>query len=83
MRAARELWDHEAWLTLATRQTGALTLLPLALNHMAGATLLTGDLDAGAALIEEAPIDHGRHREPAHVLRRGLPRRLARRRAGL
>ncbi|MDB5065038.1 MAG: LuxR family transcriptional regulator [Chloroflexi bacterium] len=60
VRAARELWDHEAWLTLATRwvqvarHTGALTLLPLALNHMTGATLMTGDLDAGAALIEEA-----------------------------
>ncbi|HEY2702290.1 MAG TPA: LuxR C-terminal-related transcriptional regulator [Candidatus Dormibacteraeota bacterium] len=60
VRAARELWDHEAWLTLGTRwvevarAAGALTLLPLALNHMTGATLMTGDLDAGEALIEEA-----------------------------
>jgi DNA-binding CsgD family transcriptional regulator len=60
LRTARELWDHEAWLTLATRavqlarDTGALTVLPLALTHLAGATVLTGDLAATAALIEEA-----------------------------
>jgi DNA-binding CsgD family transcriptional regulator len=60
VRTARVLWDHEAWLTLATRwvqfarDTGALTLLPLALTHLAGATVLTGDLAASAALIEEA-----------------------------
>src|SRR5205807_3563630 len=55
-----ELWDHEAWLTLATRavqfarDTGALSLLPLALTYLATATMLTGDLAAAAALIEEA-----------------------------
>jgi DNA-binding CsgD family transcriptional regulator len=60
VRTARVLWDHEAWLTLATRwvevarDTGALTLLPLALTHLAGATTLTGDLAASSALIEEA-----------------------------
>jgi DNA-binding CsgD family transcriptional regulator len=59
VRTARELWDHDAWLTLATRwvqfarDTGALTVLPLALTHLAGATVLTGDLAATAALIEE------------------------------
>jgi hypothetical protein len=59
-RTARELWDHEAWLTLATRwvqfarDTGALTQLPLALTHLTGATVLTGDLAATQALIEEA-----------------------------
>jgi DNA-binding CsgD family transcriptional regulator len=58
-RTARELWDHEAWLSLAersvqrARDTGALSLLPLALTHLAGATVLTGDLAAAVALIEE------------------------------
>jgi DNA-binding CsgD family transcriptional regulator len=60
MRTAWWLWDHEAWLTLATRavqvarDTGALSLLPLALTHLAAATVLTGDLAAAAALLEEA-----------------------------
>jgi DNA-binding CsgD family transcriptional regulator len=59
-RTAWELWDEEPWLTLATRAvefargTGALTVLPLALTQLAGATALTGDLAATAAMIEEA-----------------------------
>jgi DNA-binding CsgD family transcriptional regulator len=59
-RIAWELWDHEAWLTLAARavqfarDSGALSLLPLALTQLAAATVLTGDLAAAAALIEEA-----------------------------
>jgi DNA-binding CsgD family transcriptional regulator/tetratricopeptide (TPR) repeat protein len=57
---AWELWDHEAWHTLATREvqlareTGLLSLLPLALTFLAGATVLTGDFAAAAAMIEEA-----------------------------
>jgi DNA-binding CsgD family transcriptional regulator len=60
VRTAAELWDHDAMLALATREVqlardaGALTLLPLALTHLAAATVLTGDLSATAALIEEA-----------------------------
>jgi DNA-binding CsgD family transcriptional regulator len=60
MRTAWWLWDHDAWLTLAARavqfarDTGALSLLPLALTHLAAATVLTGDLAAAAALLEEA-----------------------------
>jgi DNA-binding CsgD family transcriptional regulator len=59
-RTAWELWDEDPWLTLATRAvevargTGALTVLPLALTQLAGATALTGDLAATAAMIEEA-----------------------------
>jgi DNA-binding CsgD family transcriptional regulator len=59
VRTAWQLWDHEAELTLATRavqvarDTGALTVLPLVLTLLAGATLLTGDFAAAAALIEE------------------------------
>jgi DNA-binding CsgD family transcriptional regulator len=59
VRTAWQLWDHEAGLTLATRavqsarDTGALTVLPLLLTLLAGATLLTGDFATAAALIEE------------------------------
>jgi DNA-binding CsgD family transcriptional regulator len=59
VRTAWQLWDHEAGLTLATRavqvarDTGALTVLPLLLTLEAGATLLTGDFAAAAAMIEE------------------------------
>jgi DNA-binding CsgD family transcriptional regulator len=59
-RTAWELCDEEPWFTLATRAvelargTGALTALPLALTQLAGATALTGDLAATAAMIEEA-----------------------------
>ncbi|MEA2618297.1 MAG: hypothetical protein QOE72_4080 [Chloroflexota bacterium] len=59
-RTAWWLWDHEAWLTLTARavqlarDTGALSQLPLALTHLAAATVLTGDLAAAAALLEEA-----------------------------
>jgi DNA-binding CsgD family transcriptional regulator len=57
---AGQLWEHEAGLALATRavqfarDTGALTQLPFILTLLAGATLLTGDFAATAALIEEA-----------------------------
>jgi DNA-binding CsgD family transcriptional regulator/tetratricopeptide (TPR) repeat protein len=60
VHTASELCDQEAALTLATRavqlarETGALTLLPLALTYLAGWTVLTGDFAAAAALIEEA-----------------------------
>jgi DNA-binding CsgD family transcriptional regulator len=59
VRTAWQLWDGEAGLPLATRavqvarDTGALTLLPLVLTLLAGATLLTGDFAAAAAMIEE------------------------------
>ena len=59
-RTAWVLWDHDAWLTLSTRwvqsarDTGALSVLPLALSHLSGATALSGDLAGSAALIEEA-----------------------------
>jgi ATP/maltotriose-dependent transcriptional regulator MalT len=60
VRTAWELWDHEAALTIATRavqlarDTGALTVLPLALTHLAGWTVAIGDFAAATALIEEA-----------------------------
>jgi DNA-binding CsgD family transcriptional regulator len=60
VRIATELYDHDALGTLAARavrlgrETGALTVLPLALTYLAGWTVANGDLAAAAALIEEA-----------------------------
>ena len=57
--AAVDLWDDETWDVLATRQvqlareTGALTMLPLALNQRIAAHVLAGELAAAASLTEE------------------------------
>ena len=54
-----QLWDFEAWDTLATRavglarEIGALGVLPVALMYLAGVTLHAGDLSAACALIDE------------------------------
>jgi hypothetical protein len=56
---AVELWDFESWLALATRQArlargaGALVHLQFALNYLARARLLAGDLATAAPMIEE------------------------------
>jgi DNA-binding CsgD family transcriptional regulator len=56
---ALELWDFESWYTLAGRQAllargaGALVHLQFALNYLARANLLAGDLATAALLIEE------------------------------
>jgi ATP/maltotriose-dependent transcriptional regulator MalT len=53
------LWDAESWHVLGARQaqfaraTGALVQLRLALNFVAGANLLAGDLTTAALMIEE------------------------------
>jgi DNA-binding CsgD family transcriptional regulator/tetratricopeptide (TPR) repeat protein len=57
---AVRLWDDESWDLLSTRyvrlarETGALGVLPIALNQRAGLHLFHGDFAAAAALIEEA-----------------------------
>jgi DNA-binding CsgD family transcriptional regulator len=59
-RAAANLWDDETWALLAIRQvqlardSGALTVLPIALNSRIYMHLNAGELAAAAALIEEA-----------------------------
>jgi DNA-binding CsgD family transcriptional regulator len=59
-RVAPDLFDDDAWHELATRNVqiardaGALAVLPLALNFLAGIRTLDGSLDTAAALIEEA-----------------------------
>jgi ATP/maltotriose-dependent transcriptional regulator MalT len=56
---AVELWDAESWHFLAARQTqvardtGALVQLRVALNSLAGAHILAGELTTAALMIEE------------------------------
>ena len=56
---ALQLWDAESWHALATRQAqfargaGALVHLQFALNYLARAHLLAGDLTTAALMIEE------------------------------
>jgi DNA-binding CsgD family transcriptional regulator len=58
--AAQDLLDGDAWRELATRQadlaraTGTLSLLPYALDYLAGYHIQAGDLSAAAGLQTEA-----------------------------
>ncbi len=58
-RLAQDLWDDELWHALATRgvrlarDTGALHLLPNALNHLAAFNVHSGAFATAAALIDE------------------------------
>jgi DNA-binding CsgD family transcriptional regulator/tetratricopeptide (TPR) repeat protein len=57
--AAVDLWDDAAWETMAerhlqlTRDTGAVTVLPLALSIRIAAYMFAGELVAAMSLIEE------------------------------
>jgi tetratricopeptide (TPR) repeat protein len=56
---AAHLWDYDAWELLATRfvcsarETGALTMLPLALSQRIGVHVFLGQLTEAASLSEE------------------------------
>jgi DNA-binding CsgD family transcriptional regulator len=58
-RLAQDLWDDELWHMLATcgvreaRETGALNLLPNALNYLAALNVHSGAFATAAALIDE------------------------------
>ncbi len=58
--AAMDLWDGDAWLELASSQvelaraTGALILLPFALDYLATFHVQAGNLSLASCLIEEA-----------------------------
>jgi DNA-binding CsgD family transcriptional regulator len=58
-RLAQDLWDDELWHALATRaarvarDTGALNLLPNALNYLAALNVHSGAFSAAAVLIGE------------------------------
>jgi DNA-binding CsgD family transcriptional regulator len=59
---AQELWDHDTWLIFAIRQlqlvrdSGALTVLPLAYSAVIVAQAYAGELGTAAALIDEVDI---------------------------
>jgi len=59
-RVAPDLFDDDAWHALATRNVqiarsaGALAVLPLALNYLAVMRIFEGNLEAAAALLDEA-----------------------------
>jgi DNA-binding CsgD family transcriptional regulator len=61
---AMDLWDAEAWLQLASSQTqqargtGALILLPYALDYLAGFYLHSGDLSRASGLVAESAHLH-------------------------
>jgi DNA-binding CsgD family transcriptional regulator len=58
-RLAQDLWDDELWHMLATRgvrvarETGALHLLPNALNYLAALNVHSGAFATAAALVDE------------------------------
>ena len=58
--AAMDLWDDRAWFDYASgqaqlaRATGTLTLLPYALDYLAGNHIQAGELSLAAGLITEA-----------------------------
>jgi DNA-binding CsgD family transcriptional regulator len=59
-RLAQDLWDDELWQVLATRglgvarETGVLSVLPIAATYRASLHIHAGDFGAASALIEEA-----------------------------
>ena len=61
-RLAQDLWDDELWHLLATcgvqiaRETGALNLLPNALNHLAALHVHSGAFATAAAVIDEVDV---------------------------
>jgi DNA-binding CsgD family transcriptional regulator len=81
-RLAQDIWDDELWFALATtgvrvaRDTGALMLLPNALNHLAALNVHSGAFAAAAALADEVrliaqatglpPLDYSRYKLAAN-----------------
>ncbi|WP_116995831.1 helix-turn-helix transcriptional regulator [Desertimonas flava] len=81
-RLAQDLWDDESWFELATlgvrvaRDTGALALLPNALNHLAALNVHSGAFAAAAVLSDEVrviarsiglpPLDYSRYKLSAN-----------------
>src|SRR6185436_16818227 len=77
-RLAQDVWDDELWFALATlgvrlaRDTGALMLLPNALNHLAALNVHSGAFAAARALADEVrlitqatglpPLDYSRYK---------------------
>ena len=87
-RLAQDLWDDELWHVLATRgvrlarDTGALNLLPNALNYLAALNVHSGDFADRRGADRRGRCDHAGDRAPAAQVRGGAcwPRRAAMRR---
>jgi len=60
--AAQEVWDHDAWYWLAglqvelVRQSGALSVLPLAASALIVARIYAGELNEAAAGLDEVAL---------------------------
>ncbi len=86
--AAQDLWDDRAWFELASRQaelaraTGTLSLLPWALDYLAGNHIQAGELSVAAGLLTEAlgldTRDQGRGAVLSPAPARGLARTMRR-----
>jgi DNA-binding CsgD family transcriptional regulator len=70
-RVASDLWEPEIWDELATRgvrrarETGALSILPMAASFRAGVHMLAGEYAEASALMEEASaITQATHTAP-------------------
>jgi DNA-binding CsgD family transcriptional regulator len=70
-RIAADLWEPEIWDELATtgvrraRETGALSVLPMAASYRAGVYMLAGEYAEASALMEEASaITQATHTAP-------------------
>ena len=74
-RLAQDLWDDELWHVLATRgvrvarETGALSLLPNALNYLAALNVHSGAFATAAALIDEVDSITPGNRTPVTQVR--------------
>ena len=85
-RLAQDLWDDELWHVLATsgvrvaRETGALSVLPMALTYRAALHVHAGAFGAAAALIEEADAITRRDRHGTAEVRDADAGRVAGRR---
>ena len=61
-RLAQDLWDDELWFVLATRglrvarETGALSMLPIAATYRASLHVHAGAFGAASSLIEESDV---------------------------
>jgi DNA-binding CsgD family transcriptional regulator len=92
-RIAQDLWDDELWLALATlavrvaRDTGALLLLPNALNHLAALNVHSGAFAAAESLADEVrliaqatrlpPLEYSRYKLSANQGDRATVQELA------
>ena len=85
-RLAQDLWDDELWYVLATRglrvarETGALSVLPIAATYRAALHVHAGEFGAASALIDGGRRDHAGDRHGTAEVRVADAGRVARQR---